>query len=111
MRRVPRIRSLLAADRPRGEVRSGSTEPGTGQGGRPSEDGSAGRHEAGAQLSRRGSDRGLGAQRGTRGAAGSGASPRGSQAGSVAGATSTEQISFAPRPASAIWDQGMDAEV
>ena len=38
---------------------------------------------------------------GTRGAAGSGASPRGGQEGSAAGAPSAEQISVAPRPTSA----------
>src|SRR4029077_18899161 len=58
-----RIRSVLAADRPGGEVRGGGPEPGTGQGGRPSEDRSAGRHEAGRQPSRGGGCRRLGGGR------------------------------------------------
>ena len=46
-----------------------------------------------------------------RGAAGSGASPRGSQAGSVTGASSAQQISIASGPARPGRDQDVDAEV
>src|ERR1700730_17787074 len=105
------MRSVLAADRPGGEVRGGGPESGSGQSRGSGEDGSAGRHEAGAQLARRGSDRGLGPQPGTRSTAGPGSSPRGGEAGSVAGAAPAQQIPVTPRPTSPRGDQGVDPEV
>jgi hypothetical protein len=64
---------------------------------------------AGAQLSVRRSDGSVGSRRGLRGAARSGAGARGSQAGSVAGASSVEQVSVAlgQRPAAGLkaWTQ------
>ena len=69
--------------------------------GRSREDGPARCAEAGAQLSRRRLDAGVGAGRGARSAAGSGAGPGGGEEGSAACAPSVGQVSAAPRPAPA----------
>lgn len=50
-------------------------------------------------------------QPGTRGTAGPGSSPRGGQAGSVAGAAPAQQIPVTPHPTSLLGVQGVDPEI
>src|SRR3954470_18075593 len=59
--RAMRLRALLAAGWVGRALRRGGTDLGTGQSGRPGQDRPARRAEAGAQLSQRRPDRGLGA--------------------------------------------------
>ena len=77
--------------------------------GRSREDGPSRRAEAGAELSRRRFDGGVGAGRGARSAAGSGARAGSGEEGSTARAPSVGQISAAARPAPADGDEGVDA--
>jgi transposase len=91
------------------QVRGDRADAGSGEGRRPGEDGPAGCRAAGAQLPVRRSDGGVGSRCGFGGAARSGAGARGGQAGSVAGASSAEQVSAAlgQRPAAGMkaWTQ------
>src|SRR5437762_6933958 len=82
-----RVRAVPAAECPRGAVCGDRPNPGAGEGGRSSEDGSARRREARPQLSQRGPDARLGARPRPRSAARSGARAGGGEEGS------------APRPA------------
>ena len=82
---------------------------GARQGRRSREDGPPRRAEAGAQLSGRRLDAGVGAGRGARSAARSGPRPGGGEEGSAAGAPSVGEVSVAAWTTTADRDEGVDA--
>ena len=92
------VRGVLAADGARGDVRGRGADVGARQSRRSGQDRPSRRAEAGAELSGRRLDAGVGARRGARSAARSRPRARGGEEGPAPRAPSVGQISAAARP-------------
>src|SRR3954452_949812 len=108
--RAMRLRALLAAGWVGRALRRGGTDLGTGQSGRPGQDRPARRAEAGAQLSQRRPDRGLGAGCSARGTARLGACPRGGEEGPTARPAPAAEVSAPTRTTACGGNQVLDIE-